>query len=169
MTQIIAKSIKTETYPGLEINTTTDRDVLARACGFMPHHPVNKSTIIINHEGKEYHMIITHYATGEQSFCDADDEDIQELLDKANNNEINQEEDIKRLAELIDNQEVEFRENCWYEADITITKDKDTIMSDYESNIGLEGVKGSISEILNEYKDDENLISTFQWLMEEYS
>ena len=166
MTRIISKEIKTNEYPGLIIGGDTDKDYLARACGFMSHHDISTSKIKIEHEENEYLMEIIHYPMGEQKFLEQDD--FIDLIDQANNCEITQEESVRELFQLVNNQEIEFRENCWYEACITIKKGEEEILSDYESNMGLEGVKGSIQEILDEYNNNNTLIEIFDWLLEEY-
>jgi hypothetical protein len=153
----------TGTYPAFKIGTDTDSDVLARMAGIEDSAVMAVCNIEFERKNVSYQCKIEYRSTGEQSL-NITKEGYSRLENDANNCELTKEEDILKMAHLIENGAVNFDNNCWYEGEVTITTGGKIILSGYESEFGLDGVQSSIQEIQDSTKD---IKTTIEFLMEE--
>lgn len=161
----------TQEYPAFKLGTDTDSDVLARMCGIRENEEVVKASVIIEKDNKLYTVNFSLCSIGEQrriSFIKKMSQKDKDILDKANSYELVKEDEIEFMALQIQQGNLEYGNNCWYEADIEILdENKDSVLSDWESNLGLDGVWESIHSFKVFFEDDESLISNIDYLLEE--
>lgn len=93
---------------------------------------------------------------------------IKECVYEADNNSL-EEEYLALMDFLYENNLIGFGLNCWIETEYKITnKDGKVIMSDYASNIGLEGVYDSFDEIKNSYSNSSYVDNLVEYVKEDF-
>jgi hypothetical protein len=174
-------------YPNFQKGSETDKDVIARACGFNQGMIILSYTVDFEFDKNKYELQIDFATSGEQKVHeDLDDleeisrkinenlDDVENTLSNANKSKINDYKEVEIFSKLVNEVDNLFRENCWYEGDIVLTKTdsngvKEKLIENYESNIGLEGVYGSIKDIEDHFNNEENLISYLEYLLDKDS
>ena len=174
-------------YPNFQKGSETDKDVIARACGFDQGITILSYTVDFEFNNSKYELQVDFATSGEQKIHEDLDnldevskkisesvEDIENTLSNANKSKINDYKEVKIFSKLVNEVDNLFRENCWYEGDIVLTKfnpngEKEKIIENYESNLGLEGVHGSIRDIEDYFNNEENLTSYLECLLEKDS
>lgn len=162
-------------YPCFKMGTNTDADTLSRMCGIEDGEVVALCEILIEKDEKTFFITYSLKSTGEQrgiEFIEEKDKTRvgknKDILELANNKQLKNENDILFMANQIKKGNVNYLNNCWYEAEIEVkNEEKEIIFSDYESNIGLEGVWESISSFKNMIDDDSSLIENISYIFEE--
>lgn len=156
-------------YPGFVLGTKTDKDVLARMCGVLNNEAVALGTYVTD----KYKFYLELRNVGDQSF-NINYNDIPEdqyfAQASAQKNKLSGEKEIELMLKMLEDNEIDFRNNCWYEASISILDIKENKMiltNTMESEIGLEGVWESISEFKEYMENDDNLISYIECILED--
>ncbi len=157
-----------EMYNGFEKGTDMDSDFLARCAGFFDNDPVVISQTSLELHGQFYDMIIKYVSNGDQKILETDcfvvadvinhkeqtnySEDFVSLsLSNARKYKATDKEQLKFLS-LFHKHFTELIDDCsWFEGVIQIT-DKTSnkvIIDDFEGDLGLDGVYGSVQDILD--------------------
>lgn len=187
--KLVSKEIKNKEfiYNGFVQGSNTDKDVIARACGYFSGDIICSVKLKFESEKEQYFLNIDFEAQGEQKLLELDDieemsqrigltiDDIENSYDYARKNKVTQEKDVKIITKIFEEYPELFSSNCWYEGVISLsqinkkTQEKEKLIDNkYESELGLEGVLGSIQDIHDKYNNDEDNIELVEWLLEEY-
>lgn len=189
--KLLSKEIKNSEhlYEGFIQGSETDKDVIARACGYLNGDLVCSVKAKLEDEQFEYSLNIDYSTSGEQKLLELEDideiskkigvlvSDLENAYDVAKKNKVSQANHVLVLSKLFQEYSGDlFSLNCWYEGDITLTRKNKTtkeveklIENRYESEQGLEGVFGSIQEIHDYYKKDEFMVELLEWLLEDFN
>lgn len=176
-------SLSPKMYPAFQKGSETDKDVIARACGFDSGMTVLSFECSFEYMDLNYEIKIDFGTQGEQRLVD-EIEDVEELakkikasvdeientLSNANKCKINDSLEVEIFTQMCNECQEMFRNNCWYEGDITLKRvnpdgTKETIVENYESDLGLEGVYGSVKEIEDNFSNSEVLKSYLEYVV----
>lgn len=173
-------------FEGFILGTKTDKDVLARACGIFANNCTMTSVNVKLEDDQLIYMFKVDYSTqGEQKLNDISAElkqfaqdkcldisDVESAYSNAKKCKLSTLNEINIIADLFEDYGAEiFDSSCWLEGRIYLTKinkisgEEDIVIDgDFESDVGLDGVFESISEIHNKYNQDF-IIETVEYLL----
>lgn len=166
--KITKRSIDNTNVTGITIGSTCDRDVIYCALGYQSNHPLVKAVIEFDTGSKlEMNFVIQ----GEQNRVEFNgtssltEDQLENLLNTINRKKLSKKEDIEEFAKLLDSGDVEFGNNSWLEGVITLRKgEKTLIKTEYESDLGLDGVWQSVQDINEFLNDDVRVIDLLNYL-----
>ena len=170
-------------YPSFQKGSETDKDIIARACGFDSSMVILSLYCSFSYNNIDYELTIDFSTQGEQRLVnDIKDvenfskevkvslNDMENILSNANKCKLNDQRDIDIFSHMCTRFDNLLRNNCWYEGDITFKKinsdgTKEKLIESYESDLGLEGCYESIKEIEDYFLNNEKLESYIEYLI----
>lgn len=182
-------------YPGFVIGTMTDKDLIARSCGYFSNTTICSCNALLEGKDFNYKISINFSSLGKQKTYSFDEdqcrniaenlnkiegsnyttEEIEELMSQVSKSKVNSEKNVLLLALLLKNRVDIFVDYSWYEGSVSLQKiNKETnessnlISDEYESNLGMEGVYESLQHIQKTYENDDQWISLLDYLLAEF-
>lgn len=184
--KIITKVVQNESFihDGFSQGSNTDRDVIARACGALSGNSLVTAKVSLEDEKNHYELTVSYETQGEQKILEIDDltelsREIQEdedvidsICSSARKCKVSGAKNVAILSKILSARPELLGLNCWYEGVISLSKkNKESGVTTqlesnmFESDLGLDGVAGSIQEIHEKYKDDKTIIELVEWLL----
>lgn len=171
-------------YNGFVQGSDIDRDVIARACGFLSGELVATLRAKLEDlDNNKYSLEIKFVSTGEQKIDSSLDEEglaiimnknfdkVSSVISNSRKNKVDSHDDVVLFSEIVKEEANLFSSNSWYEGIVSLKKEgnneetKEVISSQFESDLGLDGCYGSIQEI-HDRLNEESIVELVDWLID---
>lgn len=155
--------------PFITKGSLTDRDVVMRASGILNGESVYEVISLVEENGNIFEIKFDFQSSGEQLIDEASSYGSFEVIENANNYKLSSKKDVEAFANLVENGCIIFDDNSWIEAVVRVSQIRDgykeEIYNNVESEIGLDGVWESVSDIEEFFTNESKRLDILNYII----